>query len=423
LATDGKTLASASKDGAIKVWDLATGKERLNLDCPAFGGVSLALTADGKTLAAGQWDKTVKLWDVASGREQATLKTGSVGCVAFTGDGDTLAVGGNELPGGKFVATLKLWDVTTGKERSILKGHGGGIRFLVSSPDGRTIATTALDDSTLKLWEVVTGRERASFDGLAHGGTSPAFTADGRFLAIGGPVQGTVTLWDLSTGDELATLKGDANRVHALAFTPDGKTLAAAEGPDTTIRLWDVSSLTRPRKRPAGGFTDKELAVLWADLAGADAAKASQASWTLAAAPRQAVPWLADRLQPVTAPDAKQLARLIADLDSDEFAVRQQATTALKGLGEAAGPALRKVLADGPSTDVQRHVEKLLADLEQLADFPERLCVLRAIELLEHAGTAEARRLLERLADGMPEARVTQDAKRSLERLAKQEGR
>jgi hypothetical protein len=418
LAADGKTLASASRDGAIKVWDLATGKERLNLDGPDFGGVSLAITADGKTLAAGRWDKTVKLWDLAGGRERATLKTGSVGCVAFTGDGNTLAVGGNELPNGRFVATLKLWDVTTGKERSRLKGHGGGIRFLVSSPDGRTVASTAGDDSTVKLWEVVTGRERASFDGLAHGGTWPAFTADGEFLAIGGPVKGTVTLWDLSTGGELATLKGDANTVHALAFTPDGKTLAAAEGPDTTIRLWDVSSLTRARRRPAGSLTDKELEALWAELAGADAARAYRAIWALAAAPKQAVPWLQERLRPVAAPDPERVARLLTDLDSDNFPAREKAARELAGLGESAGPALRKALADRPSAEVRHRLEPLLAELDRPEDSPERLRVLRAIEALEDVGTAEARQLLEKLAGGLAGARVTREARASLSRLS-----
>jgi WD40 repeat protein len=419
LAADGTTLASLSRDGIIKVWDLTTGRERLTLDGPAFGEGSLAISPDGKTLAAGRWGETVKLWDLAGGRERATLKTGRVRCVTFTGDGSLLGVGGSELPGGNFVATLRLWDVPGGQERLRLKGHGGGIRFLISSPDGRTLASTTLDDATVKLWEVLTGRERASFDGLAHGGTSPAFTPDGTTLAAGGGKEGTVKLWDLRTGKELATLKSGANAVHALAFTPDGKTLAAAEGPDTTIQLWDVSGVVRAERSPVPALTDKALEALWADLAGADAAAAYRAIRDLAAAPKLALPWLEKRVQPVATPEPGRIARLLAHLDSDDFSTREKATRELEELGESAGPALRKALAGAPSAELRQRAGPLLAALDRPADSLDRLRVLRAVEALEHAGSPEARRVLEKLAGGLAEARVTREARASLSRLAR----
>lgn len=215
----------------------------------------------------------------------------------------------------------------------------------------------------------------------------------------------------------MATLNAGANKVHALAFTPDGKMLAAAEAPDTTIRLWDVSGLTRARRRPAVGLTDKDLAALWADLAGANAAKAYRAARTLATAPKQAVPWLQERLRPVAAPDPDQIVRLLADLDSDSFQTREKATRELAGLGESAGPALRKALAGRPSAEVRQRLQPLLAELDRPEDSPERLRVLRAVEALEDAGTAEARQVLEKLAGGLAEARVTREAKASLSRL------
>src|SRR5436305_5419890 len=79
---------------------------------------AVAFSPDGKTLATASADKTVKLWDVDTGQVKATL-TGHTDCVcavAFAADGRTLATG-------SFDKTAKLWDVTTQKVRHTLSGH------------------------------------------------------------------------------------------------------------------------------------------------------------------------------------------------------------------------------------------------------------------------------------------------------------
>jgi WD40 repeat protein len=418
LAADGRTLASAGSDGVLKVWDLACGKERFTFRTPAFGGICVELSADGRTLASGGWDKWVRLWDLQSGRDRATFQTMMHPRVAFTPDGKTLAIGGSVLPGGQFVGTLELWDVTTGKKRPGRRTHGGGIRFLAFTADGRTLASTTLENPAVKLWEVATGKERAAFAGHMDGRTAPAFSPDGRVLAAGGVEEGTVTLWDLGTGTERATLRADANKVHAVAFTPDGRTLAVAEGPDTAIRIWDVAAVTESAPPPAPRLLDGQLESLWADLAGADAPRAYRAIWSLTAAAPQAVPWLKERVPPVAPVEPRRLARLIADLDSDLFETRESASRELEKLGEAAGPALRQGLTDRLAPEPRRRVAQLLERLEQPGSSPESLRALRAIEVLEHVANPEARRVLEQLAGGMPEARVTQEAQQSLDRLA-----
>src|SRR5262249_26278168 len=107
-----------------------------------------------------------------------------------------------------------------------------------------------------------------------------------------------------------------------------------------------------------------------------------------------------------------RLARLLADLGGGRFAARRQATCELEELGEAAAPALRRALGENLPLETRRRIEEILEKLS-----PQRLVGLRALEVLEHAGTAEARDVLERLAGGVPEAPLTREARAALRRL------
>ena len=122
----------------------------------------------------------------------------------------------------------------------------------------------------------------------------------------------------------------------------------------------------------------------------------------LAAAPRQAVPFLNDRLKPAAPIDPQKLGRWIADLESDRFAVRQEASANLVKAGEQAVPALRKVLTSQPTIETRLRVEGLLDKLTGGTLTAEQLRLVRAAEALEKMGTPEARELLRTLAGGAP---------------------
>ena len=109
------------------------------------------------------------------------------------------------------------------------------------------------------------------------------------------------------------------------------------------------------------------------------------------------------------------LARWIADLDADDFATRRDAARELEALADLAEPALRKALETNPTQEVRRQVTRLLDKLTSLSG--ERLRQVRAIEALEYVNTPAARKLIERLAKGAPEARLTHEAKAALERM------
>jgi hypothetical protein len=130
------------------------------------------------------------------------------------------------------------------------------------------------------------------------------------------------------------------------------------------------------------------------------------------------VPLLREHVQPAAAADARTVEKLIAELDSDDFTTRDRASAGLKRLGPLAVPSLKKALAAGPSAEVRRTVEEMLR-LATDAGAGGDLAALRAIEALERMATPEARALLQALARGAPEARVTVAAAASLERLGK----
>jgi WD domain, G-beta repeat len=199
-------------------------------------------------------------------------------------------------------------------------------------------------------------------------------------------------------------LNGHQDAVTHIEFGADGKTLASASR-DTTVLLWDLSGQGRPR---TAAIPEKEFETLWQDLLGGDAAKSYRAMHRMASVPEQTVPYLRERSAPV---DVKRQQRLIADLDSDQFERRDTAARELDKVLEQAEPALRKASQDHPWVEVRRRVERLLEPLPVRA--------VRLAELLELAGTPEARRRMEKWAEGLPELKLTQEAQATLKRWAR----
>jgi hypothetical protein len=167
----------------------------------------------------------------------------------------------------------------------------------------------------------------------------------------------------------------------------------------------------------AGGLGPDVLTLQGPTANGSPLAGSAGGALALATAPQRAVPFLKEKLPPVGTADRKQVERLLADLDRDDFAVREKAAAELVRLGRPAEPMLRRALKGELSAEVRHRVVSILDRLK--ADFPrsERLRVRRAVEALEHAATPEALKVLQGLARGNADALETREARAALDRL------
>jgi hypothetical protein len=312
-----------------------------------------------------------------------------------------------------------LYQVTTGKQISQVRTPKDTyISQLAISPDGRNLAV--LSSNSVSLLEAATGKERyryftytkqvrASFSKLV-------FTPDGRTLIAAGSYGTPIYFWDVASAKELGRRQGEQTDVTSLALSADGRTLLAG-GADGTALVWDCAKLTQRDRLPPLDLKAEQVASLWTDLADADAGKAFRGVQTLAASPRQVVPFLGQRLMPVSGLDRQRVEKLIADLESKQFAVREAASNELEKFGELAEFFLRKALEGKPSLDLRQRVEQLLTKIQYGILSGEELRAWRAMEVLEHLGSAEAKQVLEKLARGAPGHRITEEAKASLARL------
>jgi RNA polymerase sigma factor (sigma-70 family) len=467
FGADGRSLLSAGRDRTIRVWDVATARERRHVNKPNEGKLdAIAFSPDRKTFVVGEGgrrDHCVWLWDLATGRPLRHLGQHRdwVRAVAFSPDGRVVASSGAD-------PEIRLWDVATGKQLHALQGHQGWVVGLVFSPGGKMLASAVtrigggVDNHAVRLWDVATGKEVRGLETTDAGAL--AFSADGKLLAAG-DMGNTIRLWEVATGKEIAQLhrvpRPRVPFVNYLAFSPDGRTLASgwedrpvilwdvttrkelrrlwghesSSGPvlfapdgrtlvsasgDSSILIWDLTGHIRDGRLDRLSLSPQELAARWADLADPDPEKAEQAVWDLVAAAGQSMPFLKQQVRPAVPVAPRQAKRLIADLDSERFIVRRRATRALERLGERAEAALRRRLAANPSLETRRRIDRLLKKIN--ATTGERLRAVRALTVLERAGGRHAQAVLAELARGEPGMWLTREAGAALTRCRARPG-
>jgi WD40 repeat protein len=261
---DGRQLAGASDDGTIRVWDATTGQELLAWNGHGSGAKCLAYSPDGRHLVSGGKDVTdvanvrvyygaVRVWDVATGRQALAWKADNaeVNSVAYSPDGRNIVSGGG--------TEVMVWDADTGRAVRTLSRRGGQTTDVAYSPDGRWVAGAGVAgprfEGTVDVWAAADGTPLHTLHAGPSAVESVSFDRDGRRL-VTSVWDGSPRVWEVSTGRELLTLRAERKELLAtwgrLAFGARGRLVGA--GPDGAFRVWDDGTGRELLTIPGAGF-------------------------------------------------------------------------------------------------------------------------------------------------------------------------
>jgi hypothetical protein len=446
LVGDGKTVVTLERYEGLSGWDVATGKRLHNYDRSGVHDYEgQVIGGKGRVLAVGYLGRSIERWDVRTGKGLTRLKLPAVGehqvirALAYCSARGLLAAA---VSADASEGAVLVWDEKSGALLQRLDWPGihrcNGLAF---SPDGRSLTCAAEHEATQAE------RDKASEEGIDHRDLDHVCR---------------VRQWEVNSGGVAFTVSEGYPAARSVLFSPDGSLFVVEAGarqrgyqvyagsdgrklgrwtPETraqqsvqlcnflpgTLRLAAESDglicydlrVFLPRARKPSTPSSDALARAWDQLAFADAVKGRAATQTLIDGGARSVSLLAKNLRPAaTAPD-RRIDALIADLDSDDGGKRDAASAELERLGPRAARQVRAAYADPPSAEVRRRLRGLVRRLDRPAFGQADLSTLRAIEVLERAGTDHARRVLLRLCGGAEGAIETEEARAALARIAK----
>lgn len=459
VATAGPKAALAwTERGRVVNWSTDSGKAVAEFDLPPCpDGYRLrppVVSPDGTRLSIGTDDGYVVL-DTRTGKTVTTAK----GRPLFLRDDRLWELDWRRSKEDIDAVTLTLRDPASGRQsRPLTYPSVYWAEAWALSPDGRVAVSEYAHKVTAV--EVATGAVRWEADLTAESvredsARSLRVSADGRTAVL--VRTRDVFAFDLATGHNWGKIEPDHNAgLYRHAVSGDGRWLVWYDShrlqlcdliggggwrfplPDPYItgvaispergrlvtshrsglcRSWDISKWTAtelPARDPPK-IAGEPAAAPWAALADADAKLAGREIARLVRDPDAAMTLLGDKLEPVRALDDKLIRRWIADLGDPDFKTRDTAGKALATVPDQAAAQLRDAAKAPASAEAGRRIAALLKiDPDAV---PDTLRSLRAMEVLEHVGTAAARRVVATLADGAATAAVTRHAAETLARM------
>jgi len=248
FSDDGEILVSGGDNGRIMAWPGMVDPARGHLQANGWLVTALVYSPDGRMLAIGEGNGSVEIWDAVDDRllfatpEQSSHRgvepdpSFEDDFFAFSPDSNQLAISAKPEEGGYEVA---LWDIPSQAKSGTLP-HGGRVRCLTYSPNGRLLATGSMEEGAIRIWDL---RSRESIKTMFDGGgwvECLAFSPDSKLLVSEGWGDLGFQVWDVESGQRVATLNEHIEPVgdnHSVLFSPDGKLLATA-GYDSKVILW-----------------------------------------------------------------------------------------------------------------------------------------------------------------------------------------
>jgi WD40 repeat protein len=234
VSSDGSFIVSASEDGTLNIWDAVCGTERSALAGHTAAVWGCAVSSDGSFIVSASEDGTLKVWDAVSGAWRLTLAghTGAVSGCAVSGDGSFIVSASED-------GTLNIWDAVCGGVRLTLVGHTAAVWDCAVSGDGSFIVS-ASEDGTLNIWDAASGARRLTLVGHTAAVWGCAVSSDGSFI-VSASEDGTLKIWDAASGAERFTLVGHTAAVWDCAVSGDGSLIVSASE-DATLNIWDTAS-------------------------------------------------------------------------------------------------------------------------------------------------------------------------------------
>jgi WD40 repeat protein/class 3 adenylate cyclase/energy-coupling factor transporter ATP-binding protein EcfA2 len=236
FSPDGSLLATAGEDGALKLWDPATGDLRSSVrgQGQVFGP---SFSANGSLVSASWPDEaTVRIADPSTGKVATSIGIERFPFeTALSPDGRSVAVATGDAP------LVTVYELPSAEPRFELRGHSYPVGSISWDPDGRRIATGSFDGS-VRIWDGRTGRLEIEL--LGHSGTviSVDWSRDGSRLVTSAS-DGTAKVWEIGEagGRELMSLSGQDTRSGLLAvFSPDGEHVIGGNAAISAVKIWDV---------------------------------------------------------------------------------------------------------------------------------------------------------------------------------------
>lgn len=231
-STNRRELVICDSLGEVYIWDPVRAEHRQALLDRRF--LYAALSTDGRTLAGATVDRSVELWDIEQRLMLRTLigHKGVIRSLAFSPDGSILASASEDQ-------TIRLWGSVRGEGRYTLWGHSQAVCSAVFSPDGDVLAS-ASEDRTVRIWDLERGDSLRTLCGHRDIVSAVVFSPQGDILASASRDR-SVKLWRRDAEDCFRTLTGHREAVTSLWFSPNGKLLASGSA-DQTVRLWAVET-------------------------------------------------------------------------------------------------------------------------------------------------------------------------------------